>query len=86
MVLSEDTEVEAGGRWAMSVYNLSYSINDDVDVDQLELNAGSSASLHAGGDTDLGETGLGPVEQGNRAFTVVNNCTKTIRIGATGGR
>lgn len=90
MVLVEDSSVEAGGYWAMSVYQL-----EEMNV---ELNSGSgssnlnSADIHgnegtgAGGTTDVGETTLEPVASGQRAFTVVNKCSSTIRVGSTGGR
>lgn len=76
MTLEEDSSVEAGGFWAMSIYQLP-----DPDTNQVELNSGGTGT---GDTTDVG--GLDPVESGKRAFTVVNKCSSTIRVGSTGGR
>lgn len=93
MTLPTSSDTEAGGWWTMSVYELP----QDVDMEELSLNAVSSAGsggtgethqegTDAGGETVVDEDGLGPVESGKRAFTVVNQCSQKIRVGATGGR
>lgn len=80
MKLEQQPDVEAGGRWAMSVYQLPDPTADDDDG-LLELNSGGTGT---GDTTDGGD--LGPVATGERAFTVVNECSSTIRVGSTGGR
>lgn len=77
--------IEAGGRWAMSVYDIQEEIVTNSAVGKTSGQSTSSSSSGAGGSTNVG-TDLGPVEGGERAFTVTNQCSQTIRIGSTGGR
>lgn len=92
MVLEDDPDVEAGGYWTMSVYEILNS--DDDASSQLDFyssyaaQAASSSNSdgNAGGDTNADDEKLGVVESGKRAFTVVNQCRSTIRVGSTGGR
>ena len=87
MTLADDPSVEAGGTWTVSVYELPAADASTV----VELNSASGDTIHddegtgAGGTTDVGET-RDPVPSGTRAFTVVNKCSGTIRVGSTGGR
>lgn len=96
MTLEEEPDVEAGGTWAMSVYKLPEDEDSGVSFGLKSAAAAgsstmSSTDIHAaegtgaGGTTDVTQA-LGPVASGKRAFTVVNECSSTIRVGSTGGR
>lgn len=95
MTLADDPSVEAGGMWTVSVYELPAADASTSNVVELNSASGSSSvssgTIHgdegtgAGGTTDVGET-RDPVPSGTRAFTVVNKCSSTIRVGSTGGR
>lgn len=91
---------EAGGRWTMSIYDLTGAAASSSEYSALPLYTAQASSKSsslltssllgedvpdAGGDTVATAT-QGPVESGKRAFTVVNECSQTIRVGATGGR
>lgn len=93
MTLELEPDVQAGGRWAMSIYELAPNKAHAVAASSGEegevMGTGSShqEGTDAGGATDVGTSGeLGPVATGERAFTVVNECSQTIRVGSTGGR
>lgn len=97
MVLETNEEVEAGGWWTMSVYAMPVVLtSSDVSLNAMSSAAsaasgGGTGESHqegtdAGGETVVEDEELGPVASGQRAFTVVNNCSQKIRIGATGGR
>lgn len=102
MVYEEGSDVEAGGRWAVSVYNLGVTDADtngitggdgDADTgedeDQYALGdenpVGEDAGAGGGEETDVSKE-KSPVVTGKRAFTVVNECEQTVRVGSTGGR
>lgn len=83
LYLAKDPTVEAGGFWALSVYELP---------GVLDLNSNSAAAVAAsdGGSDAITAakslSDLGAVESGKRAFTVVNECSQDVRVGSTGGR
>lgn len=77
--------IEAGGRWAISVYDIQEVIATNSAAGKNSGQTTSSSSSGVGGSTNVG-TDLGPLEGGERAFTVINQCSQTIRIGSTGGR
>lgn len=99
MVSNGDSEVTAGGRWAISVYSLGIT---DADTNGVTNDSGDGDVYAVGADTDMNPVGEGagagggdstdvskeksPVVTGKRAFTVVNNCKQTVRVGSTGGR
>ena len=100
MVYEEGSDVESGGRWAVSVYNLGVTDADtngitggdadaDGDEDQYAMGdenpVGEDAGAGGGEETDVSKE-KSPVVTGKRAFTVVNECSQTIKIGSTGGR
>lgn len=90
MRLSAQPTVEAGGRWKMSVYDLQEAVSANGLTSSSSAATSSSstgpsaAPGDVGGDTPVADRE--PVESGNRAFTVVNNCAQKLRIGSTGGR
>lgn len=91
LTLEAEPSVAAGGSWAISVYDLqevvalNAAIGSDSDTDS---GSGSGSEPEdIGGDTPVGGTSSDTtVASGQRAFTVINNCSQKIRIGSTGGR
>lgn len=82
MTLEADpTSGSAGGKWKISIYDLT----EAVETTEIVAEPAEEMDETIGGDTDAGEEQT-PVESGSRAFTVVNNCKQTLRIGSTGGR
>lgn len=103
-MLTYENSEEAGGVWAISVYDLQGSasgnavLQDENDSVSANSSNGSNDSSNDSNDnkdstessdtsSDTGkDADRGSVESGSRAFTVVNRCSQTIRIGSTGGR
>lgn len=97
MVSNGNDNSNAGGRWAISVYNLGTTdaeTNEGTGNTGDVVAVGSSADLNpvgegagagGGNSTDVSKE-KSPVVTGKRAFTVVNNCQQTVRVGSTGGR
>lgn len=91
MYLSAQPEVEAGGVWAISVYDLrGAEVNAITSSAAIRAPPGATPApttvvpSDVGGDTPVNDRS--PVASGKRAFTVVNNCSQKIRVGSTGGR
>lgn len=95
MTLEAEPHVNAGGDWYMSVYDLQDYTTSNVVAGSASSNSSPSSSSgilssgepdDIGGDTPVDDNPRTPVPSGDRAFTVVNECSQTIRVGATGGR
>lgn len=91
LFLSAQPEVEAGGTWALSIYDVREVETNSITSSSTSIfysirtpTTSSSIPSDVGGDTPVDD--LSPVESGNRAFTVVNKCSQRIRVGSTGGR
>lgn len=98
MTLATESHVEAGGVWAISVYDLQESLVVNAATGS-EMADGTSSSFgptsyistsqepeDIGGDTPVEDVPRTPVPSGERAFTVVNDCSVAVRVGSTGGR
>ncbi|CAM9245597.1 unnamed protein product [Pylaiella littoralis] len=83
MTLEFEPDVEAGGKWAMSIY----STDAGAAVNAITASSGGTgAGSTQEGTTTVESSTRDAVTSGKRAFTVVNECSQTIRIGSTGGR
>lgn len=88
MTLKLEPDVQAGGHWAMSVYDLGGKQAQTATVASVTPDGGVGAGTGSSHDdaSSATEAGASDVVAGERAFTVVNQCSQTIHVGSTGGR